>query len=90
MSATEFPVQMLGKKTGVPKGTPSPKKGVGVFGKQVLIRLPVDAIAKLDAAAKAQHRSRTAEIWSRLEASLEGESIDEHAVIVTRSAPAAK
>lgn len=85
-----FPIEMLLKKRGVVKGTPSPKKGVGVFGKQLLIRLPVEMIAYLDAAAKAQHRSRTAEILHRLDASMVGESIDEHGVIVARSAANAK
>ena len=42
----------------------------------------------IDAAAKANYRSRTAEILYRLDASAEGESIGEHGEIVRRaSAP---
>lgn len=38
--------------------------------KQVLIRVPVPLLKKVDAAAKAQQRSRTAEVCRRLEQSL--------------------
>ena len=56
----------------------------------VVVRLPADLVAMLDAAAKAGFRSRSAEIRMRLEASLVNQSIDEHGVIVTRTAASGK
>lgn len=50
-----------------------------------LLRLPQSMLTHIDAAAKARYRTSTAEILSRLLASMEGESIDEHGVIVVRS-----
>ena len=47
-------------------------------------------IKMLDAAAKANHRSRSKEIIRRLEASMANESIDEHGVIVVHSPRALK
>lgn len=50
--------------------------------KAVLVRLEIGLLAQIDAMAEAGYRSRTAEINLRLEQSLQGESIDEHGVIV--------
>lgn len=58
--------------------------------KNVLIRLPVSVLEHIDAAAKAGFRSRTAEVVKRLLETMEGESIDEHGVIVRRVASVAK
>jgi hypothetical protein len=38
--------------------------------KNILVRVPIPLLRKLDAAAKRQHRSRTAEVRVRLEESL--------------------
>ena len=51
-----------------------------------LLLLPVAIREHIAAAAKAGHRTRTAEIVMRLAASMENESIDEHGCIVVRSA----
>ncbi|MEQ1660295.1 MAG: Arc family DNA-binding protein [Hylemonella sp.] len=56
----------------------------------VLARLPQELIDHIDACAEANCRSRSAEIRFRLEASIEGESIDEHGVIVQRTPSARK
>lgn len=50
--------------------------------KAILLRTPMNLLKHLDAAAEANYRTRTAEILSRLEASIEGESFDEHGVMV--------
>lgn len=54
--------------------------------KAVLVRMPADQLDQLRAFAKAQYRTLTGEINRRLEASLVGESIDEHGVIVVQDA----
>ena len=89
MSA-DLPIQMFPMLRGVKKGTPSPKKGKGLRGTPVLIRLPQDVIEHMDAAASAQFRSRSGEIRFRLEASMANESIDEHGVIVVQAQRLAK
>lgn len=48
----------------------------------ISIRMGDDLVQRLEAMARANHRSRSAEIAFRLEESLRGESIDEHGVIV--------
>lgn len=83
-------VEMLRRPRGVKKGTPSPRKGTGNNHRAVLIRLPQDVIDHVDRAAQSQLRSRTAEILMRLHASMEGESFDEHGVMVVSRAAAAK
>lgn len=55
-----------------------------------LLRLPPQMLSHIDAAARANYRTRTAEIQCRLEASIEGESIDEHGVIVRLSTLSSK
>lgn len=67
---------------------PQPKKRAGQDEewKSVLLRMPMALFKHIDAAAEANYRSRTAEILSRLDASVEGESFDEHGVIVRRVA----
>lgn len=57
----------------------------GQKGKRFLLQLPTDVLTHLDACAKANYRSRTAEILMRLEASMANESIDEHGVIVVQA-----
>lgn len=44
----------------------------------------------IDAAAEANYRSRTAEIIARLERSMDGESVNEHGVIVRVLPPQGK
>lgn len=51
--------------------------------KQMLVRMPVQLLGLIDAAAKANWRSKTSEVVMRLQASFEGESINEHGVIVS-------
>ena len=77
---TPMPIDML----------PQPKKRAGQDEEwhAVLLRMPMTLSEHIDAAAKANYRSRTAEILYRLDASAEGESIGEHGEIVRRaSAP---
>lgn len=83
-----FPVHMLQMPRGPRRGTPSPMK---VHGRTaVLLRLDDEVLAHIDVCAAANYRSRSAEICARLAASTEGESIDEHGVIVARIAAQAK
>lgn len=53
--------------------------------KPILLRMPVGLLAHIDAAAQAAHRTRTAELLMRLDASAVGESIDEHGAIVRQA-----
>lgn len=62
------------------------RAGQNTAWKPILLRMPVGLLAHIDAAAAAGHRSRTAEVLMRLEASAVGESIDGHGVIVRRVA----
>ena len=75
---TPLPVEMF---PGVTK-----RQGQGNRWNGVLLRCPVGLLKHLDACAKANYRSRTSEILARLEASAEGESVNEHGAIV-RSLP---
>lgn len=78
---TPLPIGML----------PNPKRaGQDVEWKSILLRMPVDLFKHIDAAAKSNYRSRTAEILARLDASTVGESIDEHGVIVRRVTSSSK
>lgn len=54
----------------------------------VILRMPPHMVEHLDRAADAAWRSRTAEILKRLEESMQGESINEHGVIVHQTQPA--
>lgn len=63
----------------------SPRAGQNTAWKPILLRMPVGLLAHIDAAAAAGHRSRTAELLMRLEASALGESIGEHGEIVRRA-----
>lgn len=57
---------------------------------QLVLRIPPELVDRLNAASRANYRSRTAEIEARLWESFEGESIDEHGVIVRRVAGSIK
>ncbi len=50
--------------------------------KPVMVRMPAELFAHLEACANAAYRTVPAEIRARLESSVEGESLDEHGVIV--------
>lgn len=52
---------------------------------RVLLRLPVTLLQQIDAAAKSNYRTRTAEILLALETYAANGSIDEHGVIVQRT-----
>lgn len=71
---------------------PQPRKrpGQDAEWKSLLLRLPVGLFKHIDAAADANYRSRTGEIIARLEASAEGESVNEHGVIVRDLHPQGK
>lgn len=68
----------------------SMRSGQGVVWRPVLLRCPVELLRHIDACAKANYRTRTAEILSRLESSAAGESLDEHGVIVRDGAHRSK
>lgn len=59
----------------------------GLF-RQVLLRLPAEMVEHLDRAADVGFRSRTSEVIKRIEQSMQGESFDEHGVIVRQTQPA--
>ncbi|CAM8627221.1 hypothetical protein MCEMSHM24_02714 [Comamonadaceae bacterium] len=59
-------------------------------GNPVISRMSDALRDMLDAAAKANLRSRSKEIIHRLEASFEGQSIDKHGVIVEQRSRSAK
>ncbi len=82
MSTSEFPVQMF--------AMPTRRPGNGTEWKPILLRMPVEMIQHIDRCANAMHRTRTAEILLRLEESIDGESFDEHGVIVRHTAQAVK
>lgn len=66
-----------------------PKKKSQRREPRFLLRMPPPLLRHIDAAARANYRTRTSEILYRLAVSIEGESIDEHGVIVQRT-PAAR
>lgn len=72
------------------KANSSHQPGSARKQKRVLLRLPPELLNHIDAAAKAQYRTRTAEILCRLETSISGESIDRHGVIVRLSTSSSK
>lgn len=76
MKSIDLPVQMFKDVRKQP--------GQDEDWKAVLLRMPMALFKHIDAAAKANYRTRTAEILFRLEASAEGESFDEHGAIVRR------
>lgn len=83
---TELPIQMFNRPCGQKKGEGRLRSAF--FREKVALtgtRLPQRLIDRLDVLAKANYRSRNAEIQARLEASIANESIDEHGVIVVRS-----
>lgn len=82
MSTAELPVQMF--------DMPPRRAGNGTEWRPILLRMPVEMLQHIDRCADAMYRTRTAEILLRLQESIEGESFDDHGVIVTRSAAAAK
>ena len=78
---TPLPIGML----------PNPKRaGQDTEWKSILLRMPVGLFKHIDAAAEANYRTRTAEILFRLEESAQGESINEHGVIVRQLGPTQK
>lgn len=85
MSA-DMPIQMLGWRNakGILK-TEKPFHAARPTASRVIQRIPPPMLQHLDACAKANYRTRTAEIIQRLQASMANESIDEHGVIVVRS-----
>lgn len=56
----------------------------------VLVRMPKELHEELKRFSRAGYRTLTGEIVLRLQESLEGQSIDEHGVIVVRSAQSLK
>ena len=69
-----------------PARKPKTKNG----SKNLLIRMPIGLANKVDRFSRATFRSMTAEVVLRLEASFEGQSIDEHGCIVVHAKPAIK
>ncbi|MBV7454318.1 Arc family DNA-binding protein [Acidovorax sp. sif1233] len=74
MSARELAVQMQRRKGGLRARTD--------MADPTTLRMPVVLRDHLEACAKANFRSLSAEMCARLEASTVGESIDEHGAIV--------
>lgn len=79
MSA-DLPIQMF----DLPRGGRRTKRvrEKGEF-RMLLVRMPPDLFELIDKARRANYRSKTAETIQRLRASFEGESINEHGVIVS-------
>lgn len=73
--STDLPIQML-----EPPRIPRRYKRHG--HENFLVSIPLELLEKVKCFAKVNHRSGTAEIVSRLEASFANQSIDEHGVIV--------
>lgn len=73
----DLPLGLLPRGEREPKRVPAPPQS---------IRLPDELRAHLRLCAEANCRSLNAEIVFRLQASMVGESIDEHGVIVRRVA----
>ena len=71
----DMPIQMVSRKPGA-KRVQGPKKH------PTMIRMPAGLREHLMACADANYRSLATEICARLETSIEGESLDEHGVIV--------
>jgi hypothetical protein len=71
-----LPIQMMARKTGPKPRPPQPKKHV------TTLRMKVTLHEHLTKCAEANFRSVSAEISARLMDSIQGESFDEHGVIV--------
>lgn len=69
------------------KGGRAARQGMG---DPTTLRMPLALRAHLEACAKSNFRSLSAEICARLEASAAGESLDEHGVIVRDGAHRSK
>lgn len=88
--STDLPIQMLALRRGHKRKTMNRIGKKAGDRKSTAVRLDLATVEALDAHASANCRSRNSEIVLRLQESLEGQSIDEHGVIVVRSAQSLK
>ena len=82
----DLPIEMFDMPRGRKTAPGAMKRVVADTHTSVLVRMPKTMKAQLKSFSRAGYRTVTAEILWRLAASLEGESINEHGVIVSTPA----